>query len=160
MEKNKSAKFILLTIISLLNIIFCRNSVYSLEINLKEHNGISAAVRSLLLPGWGQYYNEQKQKTYIIATTVSVFSVAGLYFYNDAEQTYKKYEERGLKNDPLYEEYEKKLTTANVFFTLAVLSWCYGVIDAYKYGEEYKRKYGFNIELLENKVSVKLTCRF
>lgn len=156
----KNLKIILTSVTFFVTTVFRPTNVISIEINLKEHNGISAAVRSLLLPGWGQYYNEQKQKTYVIATAVSILCLSGFYFYTDAEQIYKKYEEKGLKNDPLYDEYEQKITAANILFILTGLAWGYSVIDAYIYGEKYKARYGFNIDLLKNKILVKFTYRF
>lgn len=150
----------LVTFISLFHSLLLNINLYPIEINLREHNGISAAVRSFLLPGWGQYYNEQKQKAYIFFGTTIIPLCTGWYFYNDAEQTYKKYEEKGLKNDPLYEEYEKKFITANIFFVISMISWGYGIIDAYLHGENYKRKYGFEMKLHKDKTNFQFVYRF
>lgn len=136
------------------------NGLYPLEINFREHNGTSAAVRSLLLPGWGQYYNEQKIKSYVFFAITIIPLGAGWYFYTDAEKTYKKYEEKGLINDPLYDEYENNLTTANILFILSAIAWGYNVVDAYLHGENYKRKYGLNIKLYENSTNLEFVYRF
>ncbi|MFN3550968.1 MAG: DUF5683 domain-containing protein [Endomicrobiia bacterium] len=117
-----------------------------LRLNFKQHNGISASVRSLILPGWGQYYNEQNKKAYIIFAATFLSAGLSYYFYSQAEQTYKKYEERGLINDTLYSDYEAQITTANIFFVLTILSWGYNVVDAYIYGEKYKKMYGLKFK--------------
>jgi hypothetical protein len=123
------------------------------ELNFKKHSGTSAAVRSLVLPGWGQYYNEQTKKAYIMfsATMFSLF--CGIYFYNQSEQTYKKYEEKGLVESYLYKDYETQLNTANVFFVLSAISWGYNIVDAYINGEKYRKKYWSGFE--NNKFVVK-----
>ncbi len=117
-----------------------------LSLNFKQHNGVSASVRSLILPGWGQYYNEQNKKAYIMFITTFLSAGISYYFYNKSDETYKKYEERGLINDSLYSDYEVQITAANVFLVLAILSWGYNVVDAYIYGERYKKMYGLKFK--------------
>ena len=78
-------------------IFFFFHLVYSQELNLDkdfEKPFISPVLKSLILPGWGEYSLGYKQRGRIIVLSESVifFSILGSYFYaNKFEQNYKAY---------------------------------------------------------------------
>tara|TARA_B110000014_G_C19887061_1_gene459026 strand:- start:33 stop:674 length:642 start_codon:yes stop_codon:yes gene_type:complete len=78
-------------------IFFFFHLVYSQELNLDkdfEKPFISPVLKSLILPGWGEYSLGYKQRGRIMVLSESVifFSILGSYFYaNKFEQNYKAY---------------------------------------------------------------------
>ena len=78
-------------------IFFFFHLVYSQELNLDkdfEKPFISPILKSLILPGWGEYSLGYKQRGRIMILSESVifFSILGSYFYaNKFEQNYKAY---------------------------------------------------------------------
>jgi len=133
-------KKILLILITISTII---SQLSSITIDFKKHSGITAATRSIILPGWGQYYNEQKNKTYIFAGLCFGMLGLTLFSYNQQEEAYKKYEEKGIRDSVLYKDYENWYNTTNVFGLLTILCWSINVYDAYVNGEKYKKQYWF-----------------
>ncbi|MCK5534961.1 hypothetical protein KAI68_07585 [bacterium] len=95
---------------------------------------INASLRSLLLPGWGQFFNQQKTKGYIITTTALAGITAAVFMYSKANNTYSEYEDRrdrGLIDDDLYDEYSEQLDTSRICGYVTAAVWTWGVIDAY-----------------------------
>ncbi len=78
-------------------IFFFFHLVYPQELNLDkdfEKPFISPVLKSLILPGWGEYSLGYKQRGRIMVLSESVifFSILGSYFYaNKFEQNYKAY---------------------------------------------------------------------
>ena len=104
---------------------------YGVEIDLSQRTPVNSAIRSALFPGWGQYFNEQKTKGYILMGSEVVTLTATILLYNQAEETYKKYEEKGVKNDPLYDEYSKQMDYVTFGSVLCAGIWIYSIVDAY-----------------------------
>lgn len=92
---------------------------------------INASLRSLVLPGWGQVFNQQKTKGYIIAGATLLSLTAAIVMYNKANDTYSEYEDKGIPDDPLYDDYSKELDTSRIFGYLTAAIWIWGVVDAY-----------------------------
>ena len=132
-----------LSLIIVISIITSQLMSTTLTIDFRKHNGITASIRSLILPGWGQYYNEQKSKAYIFAGVCFGMLGLTLYSYNQQEEAYKKYKEKGIKDSVLYKDYEKWYNTTNIFAVLTTLCWAVNVYDAYINGEKYKKQYWF-----------------
>jgi hypothetical protein len=91
----------------------------------------NATLRSAILPGWGQWFNGQNTKAYIIGSCAIAGVGATLVLNSRASATFSDYEKIGVKNDALYDDYEKQQGQAMSagLFTAAV--WIYGMIDAY-----------------------------
>ncbi len=110
----------------------------SRAINMSDHTPGNAAIRSTLIPGWGQSFNGQQAKSYVVAGGVLASGIAAFYFFNKAGDTYEDYERRGIKNDALYNDYESQSDQASLYTGIAAGFWAYGIIDAYFSG---KKKY-------------------
>jgi len=104
---------------------------YAVELDLSQKTPTNSAIRSLIFPGWGQYFNGQKTKSYILVGSEIVSLASTILLFNQAEETYKKYEEKGVKNDPLYDEYSKQMDYVYIGTALSVGIWIYAIVDAY-----------------------------
>lgn len=103
-------------------------------IDLSHHTRRNAAVRSTLLPGWGQFFNQQDIKGYIIAGGAVAALGSGYLAFRQAENTYDDYEKAGLRNGSLYNDYESQQQQAFTLTAAGALIWIYGIIDAACYG--------------------------
>ncbi|MCL2145071.1 MAG: DUF5683 domain-containing protein [Endomicrobia bacterium] len=113
--------------------LFINSPAYAENIDL-DFSGVrpvNASVRSALMPGWGQGWNNQPVKGWITFGVFAV-SVAGAFYFNaQAYEKYDSYEEKGIVNGKLYNEYEDNRTLSQVFTFAAIGTWLYSVIDAY-----------------------------
>jgi hypothetical protein len=92
----------------------------------------NAAMRSALVPGWGQAFNQQDVKgALLFATTVGAL-VGSVVRYNTARHSYDDYKERGQKDGSLYNDYQDQRTQSFILGGVALFLYSYGVIDAYK----------------------------
>ncbi len=126
-----------------LTFIFVDSSLFArtVSLNLKGETPTFYAVKSLVLPGWGQFSAGEKKKGYLFGGMTATFFVFSYYFYSKADEQYKKYEERGLKDDPLYDEYKSNFNTGNLFLYGGIIAWGYNVFDAYKMA---KKKFAYS----------------
>ena len=122
----------------------------------------NAMLRSLMLPGWGQFFNEQYTKGYVIAGTELVLLSTALVFYTQANSTYSDYENGSAS----YDDYTKKIDTTNMVVGVFAAVWIYNVIDAYinAFGPDegsLLRKDGFTVAVNNNQgFSVLYTRKF
>lgn len=108
-----------------------------------------AVLRSLIIPGWGQWYNESKWKAPLFITTDGTM----LYFYNKRDNKVQSIErkrkriDRQLRTDPfltparrsilmsrftnLTNDLDGALDRRNLYGWLFALSHLMGMIDAY-----------------------------
>ena len=141
MFKKIVASFCVLTIIS--GFAAAKPTAYSFS----DETPANSAIRSLILPGWGQFFNEQNKKGYIIAGA-AIATFAGAYmYYAKANSTYDDYADAGIKNGPLYSDYETQANQAMLVSLLCAGVWIYGVVDAYINGKskDAQADAGFNI---------------
>ncbi len=89
----------------------------------------NAALRSLMLPGWGQFFNEQPTKGFIFAGAELIAIGTAFMMYSGANSTYSDYETK--RTTALYDDYSSKIDTANMFVYLAAAIWAGNVLDAY-----------------------------
>jgi hypothetical protein len=106
----------------------------TLDLDFRKRTPENAALRSALVPGWGQIFNEQVVKGWV-AGTVFFVSVGSYFYYNGiANQDYTDYEARGLVDDSLYSDYETHRQQANTAIYVAAGTWVVAIIDAYIFG--------------------------
>lgn len=122
-------KIILLALIT----VFFINNVYAgtISLDFTEKKPVNASLRSALMPGWGQMWNEQPTKAWITFGVFAVSVASAFYFNSEADKKYDKYEEQGLINGDYYSDYEDNRTISQVFTFVAIGTWVYGIIDAY-----------------------------
>ena len=91
---------------------------------------ITAAFRSAILPGWGQFYNDKPIKGGFLVASYIGSIASDIYLYSQ----WQKY----LNTTSEGEEYEKDIKKASDYYNYMLLSlsitaiiWIYSVIDAY-----------------------------
>jgi len=102
-----------------------------LQADFSEHKPFNAAIRSALMPGWGQLWNEQETKAYITFGVFAVSLIGAFYFNAQAENKYRDYEKQGIVNSSLFDDYQNNRNTSVVLTYVAIGTWLYAVIDAY-----------------------------
>lgn len=102
-----------------------------LELDLSNPTPVNAALRSLFIPGWGQYFNGQKAKgaSLLLATAASLTGT--IVLRSRAQHTLADYHAKGLPNDPLYDKYEKQHQQSVILQGAAVGFWLFSIVDAY-----------------------------
>ncbi|RLD18985.1 MAG: hypothetical protein DRI36_00055 [Caldiserica bacterium] len=130
---------IVLTFILTGSLLFSGN----LSLKLGRETPGGSALKSFILPGWGQFANGEKKKGYLFGGMTATFLTLSYYFHQQADKKYEEYEKRGLKNDPLYDEYKSYFNTGNFFLYTAIIVWGYNVYDAYR---NAKKKFSYFYE--------------
>ncbi|MBI5554706.1 MAG: hypothetical protein HY920_02485 [Elusimicrobia bacterium] len=97
--------------------------------NFNTKSPMTAAFRSLMLPGWGQFFNEQPTKGLIFAGAELVAVGTAFMMSSKANSTYSDYETK--RTSSLYDDYSSQIDTANMFVYLAAAIWAGNVFDAY-----------------------------
>lgn len=123
-------KVLLLTIIAAL---FINTTAFAgnVNVNLSADKPINASLRSALIPGWGQLWNEQPTKSAIVFIVFGASLAGALYYNNEADEKYKKYKNTGMVNGDYYDKYETAYNTSKIFTYVTIAAWVYGVVDAY-----------------------------
>ena len=134
-----------------------RNIIFSLlffyAVNLSAQNTLSlpkkAALRSFILPGWGQFYTKRSFEGVIFSglTVISVASTVIVYY--KAQHYYKLHESNFEERDfvrahNLYNKYQNYISTTNILLTTSVFIWMYNVIDAYLFAPKGDVKLSIN----------------
>jgi hypothetical protein len=145
-----------------------------------------AAVRSLFMPGWGQYYSGQTTRAYVVNITTLGFGIGTIiadYDFRQKRDDYKQaqadldnatsYEEisrlRQLVFDKNRDAYDAE-TTRNTFAIITAALWAYNVLDALVFFPENKlyfhqgglpvKEAAIEPEVSLKKIGVKLTATF
>ena len=106
----------------------------SVDLDFRLHRSGNAALRSALLPGWGQFFNRQSFKGEVLGTIFFASLGGYLYFTGVANKDYRDYETKGLRSDSLYSDYETHQRQASFAVGLAAGTWVISVVDAYIFG--------------------------
>lgn len=135
-------KFIVI-IISVL-ILNCTNaSACTMTCDFSEYTAMNAALRSAVMPGWGQGWNGQKTKGWIVFGVFAVSVFGTFYYLNKSEGDYVSYERLGARNSSYYDDYEKDLNTSRILGAVAIATWIFAVVDAYLVANRESKKYAF-----------------
>ena len=86
--------------------------------------------RAALLPGWGQFYNNQVMKGIIISAGVIVSGGLTAYSLVDENIKYSKYLNTNENHDIAYKEVEAAWNTALIWTIVTVVIYAGGVVDA------------------------------
>lgn len=116
-----------------------------------------ATYRSMLLPGWGQFYNEQPVKGGLFAgfQLLTIGAVLGLHFgARAAHDDYKSYRGDQDTMNEKYELAENLLLARNVMFGAIALVWTVNVIDAAVSGKTFARAKDKSIKLKNAEITV------
>jgi hypothetical protein len=111
---------------------------WDVEVAMWRRSGPSAALRSLLVPGWGQFYNRQRPKGGTLFFVAAGSLGGALYMDKRARDSYGEYLAAGLPSDAAYSRYRRERNVANLCAATAAVAWIGAVWDAYVQGEKLK----------------------
>lgn len=90
-----------------------------------------AALRSMLMPGWGQFYKGHSVKGYVFAGLFGVSSAAAVFAHVRRAEARGAYEDGGnLQKQDSYDAYRDWNQTRNGFLATAALVWAVSYVDA------------------------------
>jgi len=101
------------------------------QVDLQAKTPRNAAVRSLLVPGWGQMFNGQPYKGVALFLATGGALAAGLAVEDKADGTYRDYSAKGVPGDALYDDYKREKNQSTFLLATAAGLWIYAVVDAY-----------------------------
>ena len=87
----------------------------------------AAAQRSFLVPGWGQWYKDDKGKAVAIWTLEAGFLAGSAYNFQRSREAMRNFRD----GSGPYSRSTRKTDQANFFLIAAAVVWGYGVLDAY-----------------------------
>ncbi len=94
---------------------------------------VEAAWRSLILPGWGQWYKSQKKRAYILGGAVGISLVGtaiAAYLEQTAHQDYLNAREESIILQK-YDRYNFWYKTRRTLTALTAITWTINVADAF-----------------------------
>ena len=135
-------KFIVVIIsVMLLN---CTNAgACTLTCDFSEYTEMNAALRSAVMPGWGQGWNGQKTKGWIVFGVFAVSVFGAFYYLSKSEGDYVSYKRLGSRESSYYDDYENDLNTSRILGCVAAAAWIFAVVDAYFVAKKETKKYAF-----------------
>ena len=120
----------------------CANvSACTLTCDFSESTALNSALRSAVMPGWGQGWNGQKTKGWIVFGVFAASVFGAFYYLNKSEGDYVSYERLGARSSSYYDDYEKDLNTSRILGCVAVATWIFAVVDAYLVANKESGKY-------------------
>ncbi len=122
----------------------------------------NSAVRSLFVPGWGQHFNRQRVKGSVLFLAFAASTFGALHLYNKSQNTFDDYNNRGVKDDPLYSDYEDQKTQSTLLGAGAIFIWAFSIFDAYKnaYNPLYTKNVTLDLAYSPDESSLRLNKRF
>jgi tetratricopeptide (TPR) repeat protein len=90
--------------------------------------------RSLVVPGWGQWYNDQHTKAWILggATWVCFAGTLGTYIIGSGAQAqYEGLTDPNADYNTPYNTWDQMATMNHIFYITWVALWTYDIVDAY-----------------------------
>ncbi len=117
----------------------------TITFTLSPKTRVKAALRSLFIPGWGQYYSGQRGRSLLMGATVIGLGIGTVMVHDDYRQKRDDYRRALLELDnastaedavrlrTLAYDYHKQAydaeTTRNTFLALFLGVWAYNVFD-------------------------------
>lgn len=101
---------------------------------------VDSLYRSLVAPGWGQFYNRQAWKSYIIIGLEAICVGGAVWSYFLMEDRYDKYKNAidTASAEKWYDRAERYRVMTNAFIYSAIGIWALNVIDAVVSGKSEK----------------------
>lgn len=122
-----------------------------------------ALLRSLAVPGWGQFYNRKYIKALVVAVGETYCIVQAVRYWDLADQAWSRYTSDDSYNYLYYGDYDFYQDRRNLFLWLSGLAIFLSIVDAYVDAHLA----GFDVDITppfeepdNNAVSLRLTYRF
>lgn len=130
----------ILLILTIFTNVFASGIYDKKKFYITEQNAKNASIRSMIYPGWGQFFLDGKTKGYMFSILFTLGIAGGTYFYYHSEDLYDEYEAEGLIDTDKYDDYVNNMNYSYYFFGLSVAVWIYNVVDAYLTGKDLEKK--------------------
>jgi hypothetical protein len=94
---------------------------------------ITAAFRSMIFPGWGQFYNDKPRKGSIILGSellMAASTISSYVLYKQSKNAYDRSTQRDVASDN-YSEMEKYAQINWVSLGVMGGIWLYAIVDSY-----------------------------
>jgi hypothetical protein len=105
-------------------------------VELIDHTPRNAAIRSALVPGWGQSFNGEKRKGVLLFGTTAAAAALSIYFHEKANDSYDDYVASGRAGNSNYDDYSRENTLTWAFGSVAAFTWIYSVFNAGRRGSQ------------------------
>jgi hypothetical protein len=96
----------------------------------------SALWRSLLLPGWGQFYQHRPHMGTLYTLTSLGLLIGGILSYQDGQTWSDLYQEKTASTVPYRHRANQAFSRANIFWGALATTWVISALDAYLTGED------------------------
>ncbi len=138
----------------------------AIDLPIRKRYGASAALRSLICPGWGQLHKKEKAKGIVLLTGETLFvsgAVIGQLMYSRNHD--QAFETQSLSQREVYlSNRDKWATVRNVLEIAAGAVYIYSFIDAISAQGEPRYSYKTNLDLKlysdSQTTGVSFVCRF
>ncbi len=129
---------------------------------LTSHSPANAAIRSGIIPGWGQYFNNERVKGSVLFLATLGAVVASVHLHNSAEKSYDDYQALGQKDSSLYDDYERAYTGSIVLGSAAAVLWLVGIWDAHHnaYHPLYSKNVTVDVAYADNTSQIRVKKSF
>lgn len=123
---------------------------------------MNSAVRSALIPGWGQHFNRQPVKGSVLFLSFAATTFGAFYLNSKSNHSYDDYKARGSRNDSLFDDYEDEKSQATILGIGAGLIWAFSIFDAHRnaYNSLYSRNVHVDLAYAPNETSVRVSKKF
>ncbi|MBV9079981.1 MAG: hypothetical protein JO102_02555 [Elusimicrobia bacterium] len=100
-------------------------------IELSNHSPVNAGIRSLILPGWGQWFNREPVKASALFMVTAAAGYGSYRAYNSSRNSWDTYHEHGFRADSAYDDYTRERNQALLLGGATIVLWLYSSWDAY-----------------------------
>ncbi|MDR2437533.1 MAG: DUF5683 domain-containing protein [Endomicrobium sp.] len=121
-------KFTICILCLLISVVPCFSDI-SLDLSTPKPGFV--ALRSAFIPGWGQAYNNQYTKAWIIFWFFALTAGGAIYFDKEASKKYDEYTAKGLVNDDSYNKYKTDTQISQISLAAAIVFYVFAIVDAY-----------------------------
>ena len=114
------------------NISYSKEKVSNIkyEVDLR----LSSLWRSLVVPSWGQFYQDKPLKGWIIASTMTLFAASAIYAGLKFSDYRNQYDSLTYDDEAIRGKMNNWRSAYNVFLIAAITGWILNAADAYIFG--------------------------
>lgn len=123
---------------------------------LQSHTPVHAAIRSSLIPGWGQGFNGQSIKGMLFFLTFAGTLTGSLIQYQNSNDSFDQYQATGQRNNALFDDHENERLQSTILGVAAGLIYGISIVDAYRnaYQPLWSRDISIDIAMTENEAQL------
>ena len=131
----------------------------TIAFDLSKKTTKNGVVRSVIFPGWGQFFLKRTTKGYVIMAGALVSAAAAYYYNTEAAKAYDNYKTVGVSSDGSYSDYQNKFNNCQYALLSMAIFWVYGVADILLASDEEQQHAKNDLNRsLRKKDGLKLAC--